>query len=358
MHSRSVLLSWGCLTACCLALGCDKPAPVPAPQTAQSKPAPPAPVRIELPTDNRALYESGGEPRFFTPTGPDFPWTSGAFGCVRNSGTRFHEGVDIRCLVRDRQGEPVDAVRAAAPGRIAFINRSASASDYGQYLVLLHEVDGLTVYTLYAHWREIASELRPDAPVQAGQTLGTLGRTAKSPIPAERAHLHFEVGLLGSPHFDLLLHRWYQDPGPNPFGNWNGQNLLGFDPAALLIAQQQAGPAFNMRAYLAQQPSLCTVRIHKSSLPVVTRYPAMVQGAPGTSAFEVDLNPQGVPLRIRALPSSSGQFKRGAYELVTVDEALEARHRCNKLVFKKGRQWVLTERGQRAVDLLAFAPGS
>ena len=350
---------WFCLCLFALA-ACGDSDPVPKSPTAVTPPTP-APIRFQLPTANRALFDTGGEPRFFTATGPDYPWSSGAFGCVRNSGTRFHEGIDIQCLSRDTQGEPLDAVHCAAPGRVAFVNRAASASDYGQYIVVLHEIDQLTIYTLYAHLREIHADIRPQSVVQAGQTVGTLGRSAKYPIARERAHLHFEIGLLGSSHFDACLRHWYKDPGPNPFGNWNGQNLLGLDPAALLLKQNEARAAFSLRSYITALPALCTVRIHKSALPLAERYPALL-AAPALAttpvAYEVDLNPQGVPLRIRALASGVVKPKTGAYELIAVDEALEAQHRCSKLVLKKGRAWTLTDRGQRALDLFAYVPGA
>jgi len=44
---------------------------------------------------NHYLYERGSELKFFAPTAPDKPWTSGSFGCVRNDGQRLHEGLDI-----------------------------------------------------------------------------------------------------------------------------------------------------------------------------------------------------------------------------------------------------------------------
>ena len=40
------------------------------------------------------------------------PWTSGTFGCVRSGGWQMHEGLDIRCLQRDKHGEPLDPVLA------------------------------------------------------------------------------------------------------------------------------------------------------------------------------------------------------------------------------------------------------
>ena len=67
-----------------------------------------------LPTANRSLLEpDGGDEKFFVGTAGK-PWTSGQFGCVRTEGRQLHEGLDIRCLQRDRRGEPTDAVQVVA----------------------------------------------------------------------------------------------------------------------------------------------------------------------------------------------------------------------------------------------------
>src|SRR5881396_3396497 len=43
-----------------------------------------------LPTSNRALFEKGGEEKFFVGT-VGKPWTTGTFGCVRSEGWQMHE---------------------------------------------------------------------------------------------------------------------------------------------------------------------------------------------------------------------------------------------------------------------------
>ena len=47
---------------------------------------------FQFPTANHALYEIGDELKFFAPTAPDKPWTTGSFGCVRSDGRQMHEG--------------------------------------------------------------------------------------------------------------------------------------------------------------------------------------------------------------------------------------------------------------------------
>src|SRR6267142_5342463 len=96
---------------------------------------------FQRPTANRALFEKDGEERFFVGTAGK-PWTTGTFGCVRSEGAQMHEGLDIRCLHRDKRGEPTDAVMATADGTVAYLNRRPSLSNYGNYVVLRHLIEG------------------------------------------------------------------------------------------------------------------------------------------------------------------------------------------------------------------------
>src|SRR5262245_9504760 len=109
---------------------------------------------FQLPTANHALFEKGGEERFFVGT-TGKPWTTGTFGCVRTDGHQLHEGLDIRCLQRDKRGEPTDPVMTAADGEIAYINRKPGLSNYGNYIIARHNIDGIEIYSLYAHLSQV-----------------------------------------------------------------------------------------------------------------------------------------------------------------------------------------------------------
>src|SRR5260370_31347204 len=127
-----------------------------------------------LPTANRALFEKGGEERFFVGT-VGKPWTTGTFGCVRSDGRQMHEGLDIRCLQRDKHGEPTDPVKATADGTVAYVNARPSLSNYGNYIVLRHEIEGLEIYSLYAHLHTIREGLKAGQPVKAGEEIAIMG---------------------------------------------------------------------------------------------------------------------------------------------------------------------------------------
>src|SRR5450432_4261355 len=123
---------------------------------------------FQFPTANHALYEIGSELKFFAPTAPDKPWMSGSFGCVRDSGTRMHEGLDIRHLQTDKRGEPTDPVMAAADGTVVYFSAKPSLSNYGNYIVIRHVVEGLEIYSLYAHLSEISPALKLGGQIKAG----------------------------------------------------------------------------------------------------------------------------------------------------------------------------------------------
>src|SRR6187401_3107224 len=166
---------------------------------------------FQLPTANHALFEPNGEEKFFVPT-VGKTWTSGCFGCVRSDGWQMHEGLDIRCLKRDKRGEPIDPVMATADGKVAYINTKPSLSNYGNYIVLRHTVDGIEIYSTYAHLREIQPGLKIGDSVKEGETIATMGRTSNTGegISKERAHVHFELGLFINEKFPA----WYKKTFP------------------------------------------------------------------------------------------------------------------------------------------------
>ena len=158
---------------------------------------------FEPPTANHALFAKNGGETFFVGT-VGKPWTSGTFGCVRSDGWQVHEGLDIRCLKRDRKGEPTDPVLATADGTVAYFSAKPSLSNYGNYVVLRHSIDGLEIYSLYGHLREIRPGLKIGQALKANETIATMGRTTntREGISKERAHVHFELNLFYNDRFE------------------------------------------------------------------------------------------------------------------------------------------------------------
>jgi murein DD-endopeptidase MepM/ murein hydrolase activator NlpD len=313
---------------------------------------------FQFPTANHALFEKGAEERFFVGT-TGKPWTTGTFGCVRSGGWQMHEGLDIRCLQRDRHGEPTDPVLATADGTVVYISLRPSLSNYGNYLVLLHHVDGLEVYSLYAHLREVRHDLKVGHSVKAGEPIAVMGRTAntREPISKDRAHLHFELNLLANDRFAA----WQKQAEPgqrNDHGEWNGQNLLGIDPRLILLEQHEQGATFSLRSVLQNQTELCRVLLRKTDFPWVKRYAALVRPNPraereGIAGYEMALNFNGIPFEL--IPRAASEIKSKAkFQLVSVNEAEYHKNPARRLVALKGKRWELTSHGVNLLELLTY----
>jgi len=311
-----------------------------------------------FPTANHALYEPGNELKFFAPTTPDRPWTSGAFGCVRDNGTRMHEGMDIRCLQRDRHGEPTDPVSATADGTVVYFSKKPGLSNYGNYVVIRHIIEGLEIYSLYGHLSEIRPGLTIGEAVRAGEVIGTMGRTSSNEsIAKERAHVHFELNVFVNENFA----NWYKKNSPterNYQGIWNGQNLNGLDDRQILLDEQREGSRFSLLNFIRSQNELCRVQVRATAFPYLKRYAALVLRNPraekeGVAGYEIALNYNGVAFAL--MPRAESEMKsRGKYCLLSVNEAEEAANHCRRLVVKQGGRWVLGKYGVEELEKLTF----
>src|SRR6266540_3349827 len=311
---------------------------------------------FKLPSANHALFEPGGEERFFVGT-VGKPWTSGMFGCVRSEGWKMHEGLDIRCLQRDKRGEPIDPVLAAADGTVDYINIRPSLSEYGNYVVLRHEIEGIEIHTLYAHLREVRAGLAPGQAVKAGEAIAVLGRTSntKEGISRERAHVHFEIDFVISDRFP----QWFRKTNPsqrNDHGAWNGHNLLGLDPRLLLLAQQEKGAKFSLVEFIRSQTELCRVWVRDAHLAWARRYPILVKPNPvaqkeGIAGYELALNFNGLPCEV--IPRAASEIKtKSRFQLLSVDAAEQQKNPARRLVTRKGSRWELATHGIHLLELL------
>ena len=313
---------------------------------------------FQLPTANRALFEPGGEERYFVGT-VGKPWTSGTFGGVRSEGGQLHEGLDIRGLKQDRKGEPIDPVLATADGTVAYINRKAGLSNYGNYVILRHLVEGLEIYSLYAHLSEVKAGLHAGQTVKAGDEIGVMGRTSNTAqrISKDRAHVHFELDLIVNDRFAA----WFAQRCPgqrNDHGAWNGRNLAGLDPREILLAEHQAGARFSLLNYIRGQTVLCRVLVRDTKFPWVQRYAPLVRRNPlaekeGIAGYELVLNYTGVICELT--PRAPSEMKGpGKLCLLSVNEAEAAKNRCGHFVVKRTGTWQLTPKAVQWLDLVTF----
>lgn len=313
---------------------------------------------FHFPTANHALLEPDSGERFFVGT-VGKPWTSGMFGCVRTEGQQIHEGIDIKCLERDRRGEPTDPVLATAEGTVVYFSEHPGLSNYGRYIILRHRIEGLEIYSLYAHLREIRNDLRIGQTVAAGERIATMGRSTNTSqgISKDRAHVHFELNLLINERFPV----WYQKAHPNQrndHGPWNGQNLLGLDPRIILLEQAKAGPKFSLLEFVRNQTELCRLIVRDTNFPWLKRYPLLIRRnsvaeKEGVAGYEIALNFNGLPVQLipRSPTEIPGQSK---FQLLSVNEDEQQKHPCRHLLAKRGARWELAPAGIRLLELLTF----
>jgi peptidoglycan LD-endopeptidase LytH len=311
-----------------------------------------------LPTANRALFEPGGEERFFVGT-VGKPWTSGTFGCVRTDGWQLHEGLDIRALERDKRGEPTDLIRATADGTVAYINKRPSLSNYGNYLILRHMIEGVELYSLYAHLKEFAPGLKHGDAIKGGDVVATMGRTSNTGqgISKERAHVHFELDLIINERFP----QWYRKTFPgqrNDHGGWNGQNLIGLDPRLVLLEQEKKGAKFSLVQFIRDQTELCRVLVRGTNCSWARRYPMLLKAnataeKEGLAGYELALNFNGLPFEV--IPRAASEIKtKASVSLLSVNEVERQKNPCRKLVLPKGSRWELANNGLHLLNLLTY----
>jgi murein DD-endopeptidase MepM/ murein hydrolase activator NlpD len=224
---------------------------------------------------------------------------------------------------------------------------------------LHHHIDGLDVYSLYAHLHEVRHDLKAGQSVKAGEMIAIMGRTANTHegISKDRAHVHFELNLFVNDHFAS----WYKKAATgerNDHGDWNGQNLLGLDPRFILLAEHEEGVKFSLLNFVRHQTEICRVFVRKTSFPWLKRYAALMQANPrtekeGIDGYELALNFNGIPFEM--IPRAPSEIKgKAKFQLLSVNEAEQHKNPCRHLVSKSSGRWELTNHGMELLDLLAY----
>lgn len=294
------------------------------------------------PTPNPAFQE--GEPieSFVQPTASGRP-ESGLFGCVRNDGTRFHEGLDLFPIERTHRGEAADPIYAAMPGVVVHVNATAGYSSYGRYIVVQHDQQSPAFHTLYAHLASVDAAIKPGTRVEMGTVLGVMGRSAAGySIPKSRAHLHFEIGFRLSDHFQ----NWYDDQkfgSANRHGNWNGMNLVGIDPLDY-YRSVRLGRVSSVSDYLKRLPAVARIRIYTAQVPdFVQMYPALVTRSYADQtlvAWDIAFSEFGVPKewtpRFLGEPGLHGE--PGNVQIIAYDPGILEGQTCRQVLSLQGSQ--------------------
>jgi murein DD-endopeptidase MepM/ murein hydrolase activator NlpD len=319
------------------------------------------PLNLILPTDNDALFRGDGA-EFYQYIERDYhgekstPWEGGRYGFVRNpvetsAGiiyTRLHEGIDIRPLQRDANGEPLDVVRAIAPGVVVHANQVAGYSNYGRYVVVEHRLDGCKYYSLYGHLSSIT--VRNGQRVEQHDQLGVMGHTGEG-LNQARAHVHLELNLMVSRHFESWHDTFFKND-PNRHGLYNGLNLVGLDIARLYLALQKR-PALTIPEFLAEEETLYRVLVPASkNFDLAKFYPWMVRQKPEgePASWEVWFNRAGVPLKILPGAKPVSEPELSYLKPSGVDAGVLTSDRISG----RGANARLTDKGKQFMRLLVF----
>ncbi len=290
---------------------------------------------IAWPTPNTAFLEGKPMEAYIQPT-VSGKVESGLFGCVRNGGHRFHAGVDLKALQKDKKGESLDPIFAVLSGKIAYHNPMGANSSYGRYIVIEHTQEDIPLCSLYAHLSSIEPHIDFGKTIQLGERIGTMGRSATKPIPKTRAHLHFGLGLRLSDHFE----RWYAQQKfgtPNKHGLWNGMNMVFLDPldyykGCLSSTLKSAS------AHIKSLPTALTIQIKTSQIPsFVQRYPRLILGetlpTKPITGWQIEFSTGGLPKQWTPLYTPLPELKhKGSIRLISYDAALLKQNPGLKLI--------------------------
>ena len=284
---------------------------------------------LAWPTPNPSFAKGLGYHAFLQKTGPGKEFSSGAFGCVRNNGYKFHEGLDLFPVRSSKQGHAEDSIFAVMDGTVSHVSYSATASAYGKYIVVEHKGFNPVLYSLYAHLAKISDGLKVGSQVKTAQILGKMGNSASFHIPLSRSHLHFEVGLRLSNQFN----KWYTRQSfktKNKHGNFNGYNLVGFDPIHFYSSFQKMKFS-SPKEYLDSLPVVTKIRVNAPHLPFFARQnPSLTTGNIkdlSIKSWICSFGPFGVPLSLEA----SGLDIEEKIQVLSYNERVDSGF-CRKLI--------------------------
>ena len=313
------------------------------------KSSPSPEFRLSWPTPNPSFAQGLGYSTFLQKTGPDKAFSSGAFGCVRNNGYKFHEGVDLFPIKRNKTGQAQDQVFSAIAGIVSYVNHNSGHSAYGKYIVMEHPNVVPSIYTLYAHLAEILPSIKIGVKMNEAMPLGRMGNSSSFKIPLIRSHLHFEIGLRLTNQFQA----WFNKKGfktSNRHGNYSGFNLVGIDPLHF-FSEYRKRTFHQPLDYLNSLPVILKVRV-KSKKPTdfAQRYPSLCPNFNASASFwDCSFGPFGIPVRIE--PSLEPKETSSTFQILSYDLRASSKP-CRKLVEKASSGYKISEQMQSYLEML------
>lgn len=315
-------------------------------------------IELVLPTQNHHLF-TGELDRFYMYVDRNFegevskPWEGGAFGFVRSPVrvdgevvlTKFHEGIDIAPIKRDKAGNPLDLVMSISGGKVVHTSKISGRSNYGRYLVVEHEWEQSKVYSLYAHLAEITVDVGD--PVNAGSVLGRMGYTGVG-LNRTRAHLHLELGFLMSLNYE----NWHKQNfgSPNYHGNFNGMNIAGVDIASFYLEHRE-NPDLSFSEFVRSRPVQFKVTTPADDLApeFLERYPWMKQAEMNDPvSWEIGFAATG---HVVSFTPSERVVDKATVSHLRPSE-LNQSYLTRGLIVGKGHQVSLSRNGNRLISLV------
>jgi len=169
-----------------------------------------------------------------------------------------------------------------------------------------------------------------------------MGRTSSNArIPKDRAHLHFEMGVqLSSTYFNSWYHQ-QKFPVPNQHGNWNGFNLVGFDP--LDYCKQATAHRFSsISGYIKSEPTAFCLRVITKNIPdFVRRYPSLLskQFQGNIRGWDIEFTWYGLPkLWTPLFETDCPNLKEGTILLLKYDAEIFKTKGNRKTIIKKNNK--------------------
>jgi hypothetical protein len=261
----------------------------------------------------------------------------------------FHEGIDVAPLSRDAKQVPLDRILSIADGRIAYLSKSPGNSNYGRYVVIVHDDPMGEIYSLYSHLEEVADNLKLGQRVRRGDDIGRMGYSPSSIIPVSRSHLHLEVGVIINQRFRDWFNRQKLKPD---HGNYHGHNLYGIDPLDVYRQQEKFG-RFNMGAYLQHLEPAFTLLVRATHKPdYFRRYPLLWSGGNPGGAMVMTVSEGGVPLSGRpATEDEKTALGTKKNAVLAVNETILGRNGLRLVTTRQGA-WHVGKNGDRWLDIL------
>lgn len=321
------------------------------------------PLELCLPTANDHLFKGRPE-EFYMYVDRTFegvvskPWEGGTYGFTRTpirvNGqvvfVRFHEGIDVSPVKRDKAGKPLDDVNSIAAGTVVHVSNTSGHSNYGKYLVVAHQWENSKVYSLYAHMADICRKVGDE--VKAGERVGTLGYTGVG-LNRTRAHLHLELCLLLNPRYP----GWHRATGKglNRHDIYNGMNLAGADLGAFYL-ERNKNPKLSFSEFLAAVPVYFKVVVpDNENFDFPARYPYLRRddaaprpGGGRPPAWEISFSATGLPVGVVA---SDRQVTQPTIIQVRPGD-IPHRYLTRNLLMGENRSPVLGKSGLELVALL------